>query len=491
MRGTGSVPAARPGRGSRSSHSTGWALAVILTLVCTVAGLVSGRPDTVALGAPFALLAVAGRRRLTALPAVRFGTDRKPSAAGGRLRLVLQPAVAHQGARPRGSGSDLPVEESARLVTVLMAAPGQVPDALVLGPDEECPVLVDGPPSGEEDVLSYGSAGTSADLMRATPFTPSPDVRVSVLPPVGPLPARPVSRRLLGLTGTHGSRRPGEGSELRAVAPLQPGDRLRRIDWRATARRSSDQDRLMVRRTYAEAEASVLLVIDQAHDLPASTADWFAASPAHLAPGSLHLARAAAATVAASYLSVGDRVGLDDLSGTRRALRSAAGARHLEQIRTRLAGTAVVPRRRRRRDPVPPQGAVVLVFSAFLDPEAARLLRLWHAQGHVVAGVDCLPSLTRTETTTAQAGAVRLTLLRRRLLLDDLERGGIPVFAAALEVVDVRSSGRTTSATGRDGTLDLTTGLRILARASAARGGRGPARGTGLPPVSASGQVAR
>ncbi|WP_434993793.1 DUF58 domain-containing protein [Arthrobacter sp. Ld5] len=443
-----------------AARSPVWALAVILMLVCIVAGLVSGRPDTVALAAPFAFLALAGRAGTVPGTgcAVHVEPYRSSAAVGPRLRLRLAPREA--------GGSGVP----GRLVATVLAAPACPPDAVVLLDGEECPLLADAPPSGERDVLAYGAAAFTADLARPTAFAPAPPVRVSILPRVGPTLARPVSRRLVGLAGTHRSGRPGDGGELRSVAPLQPGDPLRRIDWRATARRSTDQDRIMVRRSFADAEASVFLVVDQAHDLPSSTADWFAAAPPRLAAGSLHVARTAAATVAASYLAVGDRVGLDDLSGTRRALRSAAGARHLEQVRVRLAGTSVVPRRRRRRDPVPPQGAVVVVFSAFLDAEPARLLRLWHAQGHVVAGVDCMLPLHRTETTTAQAEAVRLTLLRRRLLLEGLQSEGIPVIAGA--TADAQHG------IPRDGLdapygPDLDTGFRLLARQTVRRTGQG------------------
>ncbi|WP_052274385.1 DUF58 domain-containing protein [Arthrobacter sp. L77] len=453
-----------------AARSPVWALAVITTLLCVVAGLVSGRPDTVALAAPFAVLALAGRAGPIAgsACAVRIAPDGRTEARGPRLRLLLAPREADS------------APDAGRLVVTTLAAPGCPPEAVVLLAGEECPLLVDAPPSGERDVLAYGAAGFGADLARPSAFAAAPPVRVSILPPIGATLARPVSRRLTGLAGTHRSGRPGDGGELRSVAPLQPGDALRRIDWRATARRSTDQDRIMVRRSFADAEASVLLVVDQAHDLPSSTADWFAAAPPRLAAGSLHVARTAAATVAASYLSVGDRVGLDDLSGTRRALRSAAGARHLEQIRVRLAGTAVVPRRRRRRDPVPPQGAVVVVFSAFLDAEPARLLRLWHSQGHVVAGVDCMAPLDRTETTAAQAGAVRFTLLRRRLLLEGLQDDGIAVIAGA--TADAQLTSRRADAPDRADGLgapsgpDLDTGFRLLARHTERRAGQGSGR---------------
>lgn len=440
------------GDGVSAARSPVRALAVIAALVCMVSGLVSGRPDTVALATPFALLALAGRTPSRARPSVPVSmrVDRRVEG-GSRVRLILAPAA--------GSGT------AHRLVATTLAAPGCPPQALVLLDDEDCPVLVAAPPSGELDVLSYGFTGFGPDLSDPDPFVQAPPVRVSILPPVGASLARPVSQRLVGLAGTHGSRRPGEGGELRSIAPLQPGDQLRRIDWRATARRSTDQDRLMVRRTFADAEASVFLVVDSAHDVPASTADWFSPGPQRPVPGSLHHARAAATTVAASYLAAGDRVGLDDLSGTRRALRTAGGARQLEQVRARLAGTAVAPRRRRRRDPVPPAGSVITVFSAFLDAEPARLLRLWHSQGHLVAGVDCMPGLQRTEATPAQAQAVRLTLLRRRLLLDELRREGVPVLRAA-------------AGEHREMT-DLVPGFRLLARRARRHAGHGSAQASG------------
>ncbi len=475
------------GRGRTGSRATGparspgAALAVILALVCVVAGFVAGRPDAVALAAPFALLALAGRPTPGVGEArlVDVTPDRRTEVQGSRLRLLLT----------QGSGGP----SADGLVATILAAPGCPPDALVLRTGEECPLLVHAPFSGERDVLSYGAARFIAEVTGSSPFVSSPPVRVSILPSIGALLARAGSRRLVGLAGTHVSRRPGEGGELRSVAPLQAGDALRRIDWRATARRSTDQDRLMVRRSYADAEASVFLVIDQAHDLPASTADWFAAGPPRPGPGSLHVARAAATTVAASFLAGGDRVGLHDLSGTRRPLRSAGGARHLEQIRTRLAGLSVAPRRRRRRDPVPPPGAIVVLFSAFLDAEPARLLRLWHAQGHLVAGVDCVPPLQPGTTTTAQAEAVRLTLLRRRLLLEAMGDDGIPVFVGAS--ADARLGprhgvrGRTAPDAGRADLFsatgpDLESGFRLLARQAGRRvgsfgGAAGSAAGVG------------
>ncbi len=440
-----------------ADRSAAEALAAILAVVCVVAGLLSGRPETAALAAPFAFLAVAGRGTARAgtgippAPRMHIMPDERRSPAGSRVRLLVRPSGASE-------------EGSPLLVGTVLAGPSHPAKALVLRDDEECPVLVDAPMSGELDVLTYGSAAFRPDSAGTSSFVPAPPVRISILPPMGPDLAGPPSSRLRGLAGSRVSRRPGDGGELRTIAPLRPGDRLRRIDWRATARRSADQDRLMVRGTFADAEASVFLVVDEGHDLPASTAEWFAAGRPVAEAGSLHHARAAATAVAASYLAGGDRVGLDDLSGSRRALRSATGARQLEQIRTRLAGVTVGPRRRRRRDPAPPPGAFVLVFSAFLDDEPGRLLRRWHAQGHLVAGVDCAPQPRRTESSRAQASAVRLTLLRRRLRLEELLGAGIPVFTAPSIDRHCVPPRAPAAGTTPDPPVGLEVGLRILSR---------------------------
>ena len=61
----------------------------------------------------------------------------------------------------------------------------------------------------------------------------------------------PLPRRLQGLTGAHESARAGDGGDFRDIHPFTAGDRLRRIDWKATARRGQNAADLYVRRTAA------------------------------------------------------------------------------------------------------------------------------------------------------------------------------------------------------------------------------------------------
>ncbi len=62
----------------------------------------------------------------------------------------------------------------------------------------------------------------------------------------------------LRIPGLHASRRAGSGLEFRDHRPYTPGDDLRRVDWRAAARR----DRLIMRQSEAEDRASVLVLLD-------------------------------------------------------------------------------------------------------------------------------------------------------------------------------------------------------------------------------------
>ena len=90
--------------------------------------------------------------------------------------------------------------------------------------------------------VDVAESGFEAGLMVARA---RPDLIVLdlVLPRTTPLAQTPVSARLRGLTGPHTSRRLGDGTELRDIAPLLPGDPVRRVDWRVTARRSPTRAR--------------------------------------------------------------------------------------------------------------------------------------------------------------------------------------------------------------------------------------------------------
>ncbi|MFC7612951.1 DUF58 domain-containing protein [Actinokineospora soli] len=142
-------------------------------------------------------------------------------------------------------------------------------------------------------------------------------------------PDRPARRRARAAGPAAAARRragrraplpaPGEGTEHRSVRPFQPGDRVRRVDWRVTLRAGASTGlplgSLHVRERHAEADADLLLAIDSRVDVGSDVGEW--STPAEgvaVRPGgSLDTAVRTAVALAAGYLRQGDRVGLIDL----------------------------------------------------------------------------------------------------------------------------------------------------------------------------------
>ncbi|WP_225752703.1 DUF58 domain-containing protein [Actinotalea sp. Marseille-Q4924] len=390
-----------------------WGVAVGVLLL--VAGALGGRPDVALLGVPPLL---AGLWAALSRPRGEVWADVAPLPSGAgtlraAVRLVAPPGTEAVRLRARRVGH--------RDVEALVAVPltRSVPvraTSVRTGPQELARVDVQGLGLGGDLTAPVSSTG------RAT---------VTVLPRAGTLAALPLPLRLRGLTGQHGSRRPGDGGDLRDVHPWQPGDSLRRVDWRATARRSPRGEELYTRRTFALAEAHVTLVVDSRDDVGPDPATWSGARPVRPDDAtSLDVARSAAATVAQAYLGAGDRVGLEDLGVRRRTLRAGGGRRQLDRV---LHGLAVL---RPQGDPAPrvrapqlPSGTLVWVFSTFLDEEGARAAAHWRRSGHRVVAMDVLPAVRRRHLDTRTRLALRLVLLERADRLADLVAAGVEVMA--------------------------------------------------------------
>ena len=94
--------------------------------------------------------------------------------------------------------------------------------------------------------------------------------------------------------GNQVARARGEGIEFADLRPFTPGDRLRRINWRASARRGD----LWVNEAHPERNADIVLFLDVFAEVRRS------------GPGTLDLAVGAAGSLAERYLRDKDRVGL-------------------------------------------------------------------------------------------------------------------------------------------------------------------------------------
>lgn len=384
----------------------------VLAVALVVGGLAAGRLDAVVLGTPLALglllAVIAGRpredprsvsstRRLVAEGATAPVTVR---VDGGRPAQVVVVRLLSGGTDPGPHTRVVPGDRAAggfgfgvaglRWGRRLVARA----DTLALGPDG---AFVAGPTTGEEHWAT-------------------------VLPGLDPMAEIPAPARPAGLVGSHRTRRPGDGSDLHDVREFVAGDRLRRIDWKVTARHGGAQRALYVRRTLVDADADVVLALDTRVDLGADAAEWsgvrrrvdvLGGSGAGARPGgSLDVAVRAAASLAQTHLRQGDRVSLDEIGRPGLLVRSGSGRRQLLVVRLALArcsvssGTTSVL----TRASSVPAGATVYLLSPFVDAEVAELAAGLARRGVGVVALDTLPDPV-TPDTDAPGGELALALL--------------------------------------------------------------------------------
>ena len=392
-------------------------------VLLTVIGLMAGRPEVAALGLPLLLGVVVARAGWPEAGAGAHLRAADQAAAGGELEAELVVRAA----------------EGAAVLGVRVEAPGHRPrEALLLATrDRTVAVRMRSVRTGSRRLFRLDArSGDAVGLLRTTATSQDP-VAMTVLPSTRALRALPLPFRLQGLTGPHDSRRAGDGGELHDVAPFRPGDRLRRIDWRVTARVNGQQadgagqpggvSALYVRRTFATADATVMLVVDSRDEVGPRVGTWGDASAVGEDEStSLDLARFAAASVARSFLEAGDRVGLEDLGRLRRPSPPAGGRPHLHRLTQQLAlAQPEGEPTRRRRVPRLPSGALIVVFSTFLDDDPARLATAWRGSGHRVVAVDTLPPLVTDGLNPRLRTAFRMVAMDRDDRIADLGRVGV------------------------------------------------------------------
>lgn len=400
------------------------------------AGVVLRRVELVFLGVPLVLSTV------VALAAGRRGEPRVTTTADPTDPAVVTVAV------DGGHGAELvairlPSDPEALGTPHLLAGPAPVvqvrlprtmwgegldlrPDHLVAGPDG---LVVWGPVVGAQ-------------------------LRRTLLPPVDARAAGPLRPRSAGLVGVHRAPRPGDGAELRAIRPFQPGDRVRRVDWRVSLRAGAAVGELLtsgtlhVREHHAEADADLMLVLDERHDAVATIAEW-AAPPAgsRVRPGgSVDVAVRAMCSCAAEFLRQGDRVGLALLGNPQLGVVPGGGHRQLQRIRYRLAraadvaGHAGAPVTRQR--PVP-AGAAVLLFSPFLDEAAVEFAVRTARRGHAVFAVDVLRGPLVPDRSDAWGPAACVVLdAEHRMRLAVLRAHGVAVLGPDEDLAAVLRAAR-------------------------------------------------
>ena len=374
-----------------------------------VAGLAVGRVEPVALAAPFVLALVAAVARQEPQVSVRLSLDREralegdevtatielsPSVGVDRFELLvaLPPELSVEG----GPARALPLR-GGKTRTIELQLSCERWGAFSVGP-----LLV-----RAHDIL--GLRSWEGEVGEAQPLRvyPSEETLRSLVPPL----------ETQVFVGNQVSRARGEGIEFADLREWQPGDRVRRVNWRATALRGA----LWVNEQYPERNTDVVLFLDTFAEVRAqgrSTNDR---------------AVRAAATLAHGYLQRKDRVGLVGFGGFLSWLVPESGTRQLYAIIDTLLtsdvvqnyaihGIEVLPPRT-----LPPK-ALVIALTPLLDDRTAAALLDVRARGYdlIVVEVSPLELLAPDPASSAQL-AHRLWRLSREALRWRYERVGVPV----------------------------------------------------------------
>jgi uncharacterized protein (DUF58 family) len=378
-----------------------------------LASLVLSRPELVALVAPF-LLALGAGLALATTPRLTIGAtvddERVLEGDETTIRVVLEAA----------SPVDR-VDVYLQLPEGVVATGGTNPVSLRLRAGErrelELPVRcvrwgghLLGP--------AYARAADPLGFLRWETVAPTrPQLRA--------YPREEVLRRVVTpaetqvFTGNELARRKGEGIEFADLRAWTPGDAVKRVNWRASARRGDGE--LLVNETHPDRNTDVVLFVDS-----------FAEARQH-GEGTLDLSVRATAALADAYVRRRDRVGLIGFGGILRWLLPGSGTVQLYRIVDALIDTQIVlsyywkeidiiPRRS-----LPPN-ALIVALTPLLDQRSVGALLDLRARGYDVAAVDVSPlPYTPRPSRGSDAVAYDLWVLRRDALRHRLQSAGIGV----------------------------------------------------------------
>ena len=376
-----------------------------------LAALVLRRPELAALGAPFLLVLAAGF--LTAADpglVVRVHLDRETVLEGETVTVEVE----------------LETARTAERTEVLLEVP---PGLVLIEGDNPVAVRVPGGPphtlTFELRVERWGTYRVGRLSLRTRdPFGVfSRSGRFDAALPLKAYPQRETLLRLLRpaetqlYSGDELSRRKGDGLEFADLRPFAYGDRMRRINWRASARRGE----LWVNEQHPERNMDVVLYLDSFDDVRRGTAS------------SLDLAVRAAAMLAAQYIKRRDRVGLVSFGGYVRWLEPRGGLAQAYRIADALLDTEimlsyawkaidVVPART-----LPPQ-ALVVALTPLLDERSVRALLHLRARGFDMAVVEISPmAFVDPGPDESDKVAYRLWALQRAALRAQFHAAGVAV----------------------------------------------------------------
>lgn len=383
-----------------------------LSALGLIAALALRRAELVVLAAPFALIVAAGLL-LAGRPnvGVWLAVDRDRALEGDEINASLE----------------LNADTAIDLLELHLVIPSSLK---VIEGDDPCSVRLG---SGEERTLPltlrcerWGSVELGDIRLRARgrigmltwegrvlrphrlSVYPRPELLQSL---VAPLETQLASGDLV-------ARVRAEGLEFADTRGFVPGDRLRSVNWRASARRGE----LIVNERHPDRNADVVLFLDSFAEARGSDE----------ADGTLERAVRAAATLAGRYLERRDRVGLVTFGGVLRWLEPRGGLVQRYRLIDALLETGVefsyawkdvniIPART-----LPPK-ALVIAVTPLLDERSITALLDLRARGHDLAVVEVSPEDIVSPGKGIDALAYRLWLLRRSELRARFELAGVAV----------------------------------------------------------------
>jgi uncharacterized protein (DUF58 family) len=392
-----------PGRRAWSADPRLWA-SLVLGAAGVVAAVASGRPEPVVLAAPMlmaALVGVVAAGGPEAAVTVHVEPDRVTE--GDELLLVVELATPDEGAVT--VLLDLPpglvaVDGSTRRTLWIGAGEGRIEVALRAQRWGSFPV----------GGLRLRRAGPLSVLSTDIQLPPSAVVRV--YPAVATLRRLAKARETSLAAGNQVARAKGSGVEFADMRPYAPGDRVREINWRVTARRNA----LWVNERHPERANDVVVFVD------AFRAD--------------ELARAvpAADAVVRAYLARRDRVGLVSFGGTVRWVRPGTGLRQQYLVVDALLATSAFHSVAwRDLDVVPPgvlpSHALVIAVSPLRDPRGIAALWDLRSRGADLAILELEPPPLEAGRRPDPVAALadRIQRLQRGVARDRFRALGVPV----------------------------------------------------------------
>jgi uncharacterized protein (DUF58 family) len=246
----------------------------------------------------------------------------------------------------------------------------------------------------------------------STDLEVGPTAVLRVYPSVATLRRLAKARETSLSSGNQVARAKGAGVEFADMRPYSPGDRVREINWRVTARRNA----LWVNERHPERANDVVVFIDS-----------FRADE-------LERAVPIADAVLRAYLDRRDRVGLVSFGGTVRWVRPGTGLRQQYLVVDALLATSafhsVVWR---DLDVVPPgvlpSHALVIAVSPLRDPRAISTLWDLRSRGADLAILELEPVPTPPGRRPDPVGVLadRIQTLQRDVVRDRFRALGVPV----------------------------------------------------------------